>query len=153
MAPQNNQSLRIGTAQDAVALATNAFAEQLYILPSARRSARQSSYRDPVRVFQVLALLAFFGTSNGEFSQVLKSVMGGKARWRRKDSSETVKTFRDKRRWLDSAGVTRLFERHVTLGGGEAADSCVQIYYRVNAKGKIEIAWVGKHLPTVSKNT
>lgn len=79
--------------------------------------------------------------------------MGGKARWRRKDSSETVATFSDKRRWPDSAGNVRLFERHVTLGRGETADMCAQLYYRVGANGRIEIAWVGEHLPTVSKNT
>lgn len=75
------------------------------------------------------------------------------ARWRRKDSPETVAAFSDKRRWSDSTGVTQVFERHVTIGRGEASDACIQIYYWVSPAGKVEIAWVGEHLPTVSKNT
>jgi hypothetical protein len=41
----------------------------------------------------------------------------------------------------------------VTLGGSVNPQRCLQLYYDVLSDGRIEIAWVGEHRPTVGKDT
>ena len=38
-------------------------------------------------------------------------------------------------------------------GGGVDAQRCAQIYYDIAGDGRVELAWVGEHRPTVSEDT
>lgn len=139
-----------GTATEAVALAEACFPERLIILPSARSSAGVSPFRDPSRILQVLALLAFFGRHDGDLEAALEKALGAQARWRPRDSPDTSARFGTQRTW---GGGRKLFRRHITLGHGDDAQRCAQVYYDVTADGRIELAWVGEHPPTVSEDT
>lgn len=115
--------------------------------PSALESAEDSPFRDPGRVFESLALLAFFGRHDGDYEAAFQKVAGGSARWRPRDSPETVSGFGSQRTWADRDGKRKLFRRHITLGHGVDTQRCAQIYYDVASDGRVEVAWVGEHRP------
>jgi len=117
------------------------------------RSARKSGYLHPVRAFHALALLAFFGRYDGELKAALETSLGGQARWRPKDSNATIGAFGQDRSWPGLDGKPHVFGKHVTLGGGGQDRAYLQVYYRVGESGRIEVAWVGEHRRTVSRDT
>ena len=139
------------TVTAALALAEKVLGERLIVLKSARASAEESPYREPQRVLDVLLVLALAG--QGDVDAVIKQVFGNAARWKPRDSPETSRAFGAQRTWMGSDGVKRLFTRHVTLGHGVDARTCLQVYYDVTSEGRIEVAWVGEHRPTVSVDT
>jgi hypothetical protein len=136
---------------DALARAETTYPDQLIVLRSARASAADSPYRDPGRVLFVLLLLANCDASS--FGEVLNKAVGSTARWKPRDSPETVAKFGKDRTFTDSTRTPKLFTRHVTLGHGVNSKKCLQIYYDVLGDGRIEIAWVGEHRSTVSEDT
>jgi len=139
------------TVSGALARAEALFTDRLIVLRSARASAEDSPYREPARVFFVLALLAYCDA--GGVGEVIQRSLGGMAKWRPKDSPETVATYRRERTWTDSTGTPKLFGRHITFGGKKDPRTCLQVYYDVLSDGRVEIAWVGEHRPTVSEDT
>lgn len=141
------------TALEALSLAEMCFPDRLLVLASARASAETSPYRDPSRIFESLALLAFFGRHDGECEAAFQKVTGAGARWRPKDSPDTTARFGNQRTWAGGDGKRKLFRRHITLGHGVDAQRCAQIYYDVASDGRVELAWVGEHRPTVSEDT
>jgi hypothetical protein len=143
----------VGANEHALALAEASFPERLLVLASARASAKESSFRSPFMVFHVLVLLAFFGRHDGGLESAVDKVMGAQARWRPKDSPETTARFGRERTWVGSDGARKLFRRHITLGHGVDDQRCAQVYYDVANDGRIELAWIGGHRPTVSEDT
>ena len=141
------------TVLEALRLAETCFADRLVVLPSARAAADDSPFRDPGRIFESLALLGLFGRNDGDCEGAFQKVAGGGARWRPRDSPETVARFGTQRTWADSDGKRKLFRRHITLGHGVDTQRCAQIYYDVGSDGRVEVAWVGEHRPTVSEDT
>jgi hypothetical protein len=138
---------------DATKLAEQRFPDRLVVLPSAHASAIDSSFRDPERCFRVLTLLALFGQYDGVFSETLAKALGHAAEWKPKDSPSTTSKFGAQRTWTDAEGRRKLYFRHVTLGGSVNPTRCLQVYYDVLPDGRIEIAWIGEHRPTVGKDT
>jgi hypothetical protein len=136
---------------DALARAEATYPDKLIVLRSARASAADSPYRDPGRVLFVLLLLANCDASS--FGEVLNKAVGSTARWKPRDSPETVAKFGKDRTFTDSTRKPKLFTRHVTLGHGVNSKKCLQIYYDVLGDGRIEIAWCGEHRSTVSEDT
>ncbi len=139
------------TVAAALALAEVVLGDRLVVLKSARASAEESPYREPKRVLDVLLMLTLAGT--GDVDVVLKQVFGNAARWKPRDSPDTTRAFGAQRTWVGADGTKRLFTRHVTLGHGVDARTCLQVYYDVTTAGQIEVAWVGEHRPTVSVDT
>ena len=70
----------------------------------------------------------------------MQQVTGAGARWRPRDCPDTTTCFGGQRTWADT-------------DGGVDVQRCAQIYYDVAGDGRIEIAWVGEHRPTVSDDT
>ena len=141
------------TVLEALRLAEACFADRLVVLPSARAAADDSPFRDPGRIFESLALLGLFGRNDGDCEGAFQKVAGGGARWRPRDSPETVARFGTQRTWADRDDKRKLFRRHITLGHGVDTQRCAQIYYDVGSDGRVEVAWVGEHRPTVSEDT
>ncbi|MBC8068093.1 MAG: hypothetical protein IAG13_07155, partial [Deltaproteobacteria bacterium] len=137
----------------ALQLAQARFPDRLAVLPSAHASALDSAYRDPERCFRVLALLAMFGGHDGTFADVLTKALGHAAEWKPKDSPQTIAKFGGQRTWTSVEGQRKLYSRHVTLGGSVSPQRCLQVYYDVLSDGRVEVAWVGEHRPTVGKDT
>lgn len=157
-AEQQRDELAEGATQledvsDAVELAKSLFADKLVILHSAHASALDSVYRDADKVFRVLVVLAMFGHHDGTFAETLIKALGHSAEWKPKDSPSTIAKFGTQRTWTSSDGQRKLYARHVTLGGSVNPQRCLQIYYDVLSDGRVEIAWVGEHRPTVGKDT
>lgn len=142
----------LGSVRAATRLAKRRYADRLVVLPSAEASARASAFRDPERIFRVLTLLALFGHDDRVLRENLERVFGRAAKWKSKDSPQTVARFGDTRRWKGEDGVTKLFGRHVTVGGSVDPERCLQVYYDVMTDGRVEVAWVGEHRPTVSRD-
>lgn len=139
------------SVSDALTRAETTYPDRLIVLRSARASADDSPYRDPGRVLFVLLLLANCDASS--FGEVLNKAVGSTARWKPRDSPETVAKFGKDRTFTDSTRKPKLFTRHVTLGHGVNSKKCLQIYYDVLGDGRIEIAWCGEHRSTVSEDT
>lgn len=91
------------------------------------------------------------GETLGDLEAALDRVLGTQARWRPRDSQATTTTFGAQRTWVDRNGARKLYSRHLTLGHGVDAQRCAQIYYDVTSDGRIELAWIGEHRPTVSE--
>lgn len=138
---------------EALAEAGRRFDEVLVVLPSATSAAESSGYRDPERVFRVLALLALFGRNDRRFELALGDALGNAARCKPRNSPQTVAAFGIQRTFIASDGRPKLFARHVTLGHGVDSSKCLQVYYDILSDGRIEIGWCGEHRPTVSVNT
>lgn len=136
----------------ATSLAAARYDDRLVLLPSAESSARASAFRDPERVFRVLTVLALFGHDDGLLRDTLEKAFGRAAKWKPRDSPETTAKFGDSRRWKGVDGEPKLFRRHLTIGGSVNAERCLQIYYDVLPDGRIEVAWIGEHRPTVSRD-
>jgi len=82
----------------------------------------------------------------------------GRVRWAasaggRETAPETSSRFGPQRTWADSEGQRKLFRRHITLSHGVDAQRCAQIYYDIASDGRVEVAWVGEHRPTVGEDT
>jgi hypothetical protein len=86
-------------------------------------------------------------------ADALEKALGSQARWRPRDSPDTTSRFGAQRTWSDRSGARKLFRRHMTVGHGVDPQRCAQVYYEVAADGKVELAWVGEHRPTVSEDT
>lgn len=142
----------LGSVIAAVRLAKRRFHDRLIVLPSAEASALASTYRDPERVFRVLAVIALFGGGDRSLREALDTAFGRGAKWKAKDSPQTLARFGGSRHWKCGQGTPKLFSRHVTLGGSVDAARCLQIYYDRAEDGRLEIAWVGEHRPTVSRD-
>jgi hypothetical protein len=140
------------TVLEALKLAEACFADRLVVLPALARRPRTRPSAIPERIFESLALLAFFGRNDGDCEAAFQKVPGAALAGGR-DSPETVSRFGTQRTWADSDGKRKLFRRHITLGHGVDTQRCAQIYYDVVSDGRVEVAWVGEHRPTVSEDT
>jgi hypothetical protein len=157
-AEQQRDELAEGATQledvaDAVELVKALFPDKLVILNSAHASAIDSVYRDAEKVFRVLVVLAMFGSHDGTFAESLIKALGHAAEWKPKDSPSTIAKFGAQRTWTGFDGSRKLFARHITVGGSVNPQRCLQIYYDVMSDGRVEVAWVGEHRPTVGKDT
>jgi hypothetical protein len=141
------------TPASALALAEVLFADDLVVTKAARKAAHRSPFRDGHLVFEVLALLALHAAHGGDATSCVQQALGNKARWRSKDSKETVATFRSERTVTGCDGARSSLRTHVTLGHGPRADACLQIYYQLDAQGRVEVQHCGEHKCTVSHDT
>ncbi len=137
------------SVSEAVAFATEDCPHLLF-LDSSCSSAEASPFKRPGEVYEALSNMnnvAAVWAKNlgaGDLRQMLKDAGLGK-----RVSSSISQTSKGK--WGDEYTFTydnkrRLFEWHVTLGAG-AADTCASIHFLPDqARGKLVIGHVGKHL-------
>ena len=92
-------------------------------------------------------------THRGSISERIHETFGARARYKAKDSPETMTKFGTERTFRESPRTRREMQQHVTLGHGMRPDASLQIYFEIGAKGVVDIAYVGSHLSTVSENT
>lgn len=140
------------TVADAVRTARNDFSDQLHFLESAQKSASNSPYGNPERVYQCLEALAQVGMewqqNDGQLGRGWKAALTelGFGADYKAEISQTAKG-----KWGDEyrfkyRGEKRLFEEHITLGAKQA-DKCMSIHwYRDDKIRKLVIGWCGRHL-------
>lgn len=136
---------------DALRLAASAFGDVLVILDSAYRSAEDCAFRQPKLLFRVLSVLAMSTAGSLPINETLVASCGRQARWKPKDCPQTMRAWGTDREFTSSTG--ELYENHVTLGHGVKPGSSMQIYYRTLTDGRVEVAYAGTHLRTVSHDS
>jgi len=141
----------IRSVEQALELAHKLLPHRLTVLDSAWKTARQCRFRDPQLVAEVVLFLGL-STNAQDLGTLTKNTFGGKVRWRPKEGPDTMKRFGKLREFARANGERHEFRKHFTLGGTERPDKCCQIHYEVFGT-VVEIARVGEHLPTVSRDT
>jgi hypothetical protein len=148
------KAFKVTCVEDAVRIASLLYPERLRFFVSALDGAKDSIYRKPQEVFDVLMFLAVVGsTHRGSISERLHETFGARVRYKAKDSPETMTKFGTERTFRESPRTRREMQQHVTLGHGMRPDASLQIYFEIGGKGVVEVAYVGSHLSTVSENT
>jgi hypothetical protein len=148
------KAFKVTSVEDAVRIASVLYPERLRFFDSAWDGAKDSIFRKPQEVLDVLLFFAVVGpTHRGSIGERLHETFGARARYKAKDSSETMTKFGSERAFRESPRTRREMQQHVTLGHGMRPDASLQIYFEIGAKGVVEIAYVGSHLSTVSENT
>ena len=148
------KAFKVSCVEDAVRIASMIYPERLRFFDSAWDGAKDSIFRKPQEVFDLLMFLAVVGpTHRGSISERLHETFGARARYKAKDSPETMTKFGTERMFRESPRTRREMQQHVTLGHGMRPDASLQIYFEIGAKGVVDIAYVGSHLSTVSENT
>ena len=138
---------------DALSLAEMLYPNRLVFSPRSRKSAADSAFRDGVRVFEVLTVIAMTSKNPSELRARMQSTFGCSARWRSSDSKPTATTFAASRRHTNVRGEATTLSEHITLGHGEKPGATLQIYILRLGDGRIEIAHCGDHLETVAVDT
>jgi hypothetical protein len=148
------KAFKVTRVEDAVRIASLLYPDRLRFFDSAWDGAKDSIFRKPQEVFDVLMFLAVIGpTHRGSISERLHETFGARARYKAKDSPETMTKFGTERTFRESPRTRREMQQHVTLGHGMRPDASLQIYFEIGANGVVDIAYVGSHLSTVSENT
>jgi hypothetical protein len=137
---------------DAMQTASKDFSEQLLFLDSAKKSASNSPYGNPARVYECLEALAQvcmeWQQNNGQLGRGWKAALT-ELGFGSDYKAEISQTARGK--WGDEyrfqyLGEKRPFEEHITLGAKQA-DKCMSIHwYRDDTTRKLVVGWCGRHL-------
>lgn len=148
LAEETFESEKPGTVLEALEAAA-AEHSLLDVWPSARASASESHFARPDHVHRALAAIAEVGQLYLEQRRTRKPLGKLEDRFEERgfkyapsDSQTTITKYGSERTFKK-----KLFERHLTLGGGDR-QNCLQIYFDFDdAKDSIQIAYCGVHLP------
>ncbi len=134
--------------REAVSLAQEEFAETLVFLPSAVKSADDSPYLDPARVFALFAALdgvARAVKARGGLGEDLHAVLLRAGFEYKPHISMTSEGKHGDEYHFGYQGERKLFESHVTLGGSHNPQECLSVHWRREGPERFVIAWCGKH--------
>lgn len=122
--------------------------------PSARDSASESHFARPDHVLRALSALAEVGQLYFEQRRTRRPlgsieslfVERGNFKYAPSDSQTTITKY-GKDRTFTRDGGKKLFERHLTLGGGDR-QNCLQIYFDFDDSERVvQVGYCGVHLP------
>jgi len=134
--------------REAVALAQEEFADTLLFLPSALKSADDSPYHDPAKVFTLFAALdgvARAVKSRGGLGEELHAVLLRSGFEYKPHISMTSEGKHGDEYHFSHNGERKLFENHVTIGGSHNPQECLSVHWRRDSADRFVIAWCGKH--------
>jgi hypothetical protein len=149
-----------GTVADALDRAAEHFPDTLEIWEEAKRSAEESSFGNPAKVYDALSAIAEVGRA------YLHAREGGpplgpiEHAFRRRvpfkytsfESRTTMSIFGGER-VFSHHGKKRQMRRHLTLGGG-TTNNCLQIYFEFDEESKrVLVGYCGRHLPYSRQRT
>ena len=135
--------------REAVALAQEEFAETLLFLPSAVKSAEESPYKNPTRVFTLFAALdgvARAVRSRGGLGEELHAVLLRSGFEYKPHISMTSEGKHGNEYHFVHNGERKLFENHVTIGGSHNPQECLSVHWRRDSAERFVVGWCGKHL-------
>lgn len=120
---------------------------------SATKSAGASRFARPELVYHALEAIAEIGRLYQEQRETKASVGSLEARFEERgfkyapSDSQTTLTKYGGDRTFTNGSHRRLFERHLTLGGGDR-QNCLQVYFDFDTtEDRVDIAYCGMHLP------
>ncbi len=145
---------------DALVIAEVEFGDVLTVWTDARRSAQQSPFSSPGKVYRALKAIAevgrdYFrshetGVTLGPVEQAFASRVPFK--YTGFESKMTMNRFGDER-IFHHHNQSRQMQRHLTLGGG-TTNNCLQIYFDFDdANRRVLIGYCGKHLQYYRQRT
>jgi len=148
------------TVVDALRAAVAEFADVLTLWEDATRSAEQSLYASPAKVFQALQAIAavgrdYFqaqsgGPSLGPVDQAFHTRVPFKYTG---FESQTTLSLYGAERVFHHGEQSRQMQRHLTLGGGQTSN-CLQIYFEFDdATRRVLIGYCGRHLSYYRQRT
>ncbi len=134
---------------DAVDMARAEFTDTFMFLPSALKSAADSPYLYPRRVFDLFAALdevMHAIRDAGRAGEDLHAAMLKRGfDYKPHVSATSVGKFGDEYTFVVD-GVRRLFENHVTLGKGHNPQDCLSVHWvRDDGRRRFVVGWCGKH--------
>jgi len=148
------------TVADALRAAADEFADVLVVWEDAERSAEQSLFGSPGKVFQALAAVAevgraYFAARDGgpPLGPVDRAFLGLVPFKYPCFESQTTRNLFGAERVFHHRGQSRQMQRHLTLGGG-TTNNCLQIYFDFdNAARRVLVGYCGRHLPYARQRT
>jgi len=154
--PQPSECSTVGEALDR---ASAEFAESIIVWDSARRSAEDSPFARPMRVYE--ALMAIHEVCQAHYLARAKSKSIGP--WEKAfeqrgfkyaaHESEMTMNLYGKERDFSHQGRRKRMQKHITIGGGDR-ENCLSIYFDPNdGLRKIDIGYCGLHLQFYNQRT
>jgi hypothetical protein len=135
---------------EAVDLAADEFGHTLRFLPSALRSAADSPYQYPDRVYKLFRALDEIGRSARTRGGLGESVFDALRRHGFEYKPHISVTSEGKygsEYTFEYAGQRRVFDHHVTLGSSHNPRECLSVHWvRDEANGWFVVGWCGRHL-------
>jgi len=145
--------ITIESAEDAVRLAQQAFADQLVFLDSCMKTIKECQYREPQRIYDALSTLADLhkmyaegrkGLSRKSYIQSKGFVFGGGI------AKHTKKKDRERYHFSHKGKILKCYE-HIGQGKDLDPKSCFRIYYEFS-DGMAYIGHIGRHLDSILTN-
>lgn len=150
VAPPPLKEASFATVADAYQMAKKEFAGPLLFLDSADRSAAESPFKSPERVYELFEALHLVAREwrerKGALGQSWNDAMRDLGFDYRDQVSATTKGKWRKDYEFPYKGQSRLFERHITLGAKQA-DKCLSVhFYRDDEDLVLVVGHCGRHL-------
>ena len=138
------------TPGEAVDLAADEFADTLRFLPPALRSAADSPYQYPEKVYKLFRALDEIGRAirtRGELGESLFDALQRHGFEYKPHISVTSEGKYGGEYTFEYGGRKHLFEHHVTLGSSHSPRECLSVHWlRDDTAGRFVIGWCGRHL-------
>lgn len=142
------------SAGEALRSAAEDFADVLVVWEGARRSAEQSPFRTPSKIYRALQAIAevgrdyFQARDGGAPLGPVEQAFACRVPFKYTGfESQTTLHLYGAERVFHHADVNRQMQRHLTLGGGDT-NNCLQIYFDFDdASRRVLIGYCGRHLP------
>lgn len=142
------------TAEDALRAAAEDFADALVVWEDARRSAEESPFRTPGKVYRALQAIAevgrdyFLARDGGAPLGPVERAFACRVPFKYTGfESQTTLHLYGAERVFHHKDESRQMQRHLTLGGGDT-NNCLQIYFDFDdASRRVLIGYCGRHLP------
>jgi hypothetical protein len=159
-APTPTSERTFASVAEVVRAAAEDFADVLAIWENAQRSAEQSSFRTPSKVYRALEAIAevgrvyFQARDGGPPLGPVEHAFACRVPFKYTGfESHTTMHLHGAERVFHHDNQSRQMQRHLTLGGGET-NNCLQIYFDFDdASRRVLIGYCGRHLPYYRQRT
>jgi hypothetical protein len=153
-----HEELELSNVWQALEKGEQKFADILIIWEDAKKSAKQSNFGRPIKVYEALNAIAvvgrrYFDKEKGKLIDGLDKAFEQRGfKYAAKESQNTINMY-GKQRDFNNKGQKQRMQKHLTLGGGDRTN-CIQIYFEFNSETKrVDIGYCGVHLDYYNKNT
>jgi len=156
---QTQEPVEFHSVIDALRAAKNQFEGLIEVYDCALKSASDSQYSNPDKIFQTIEAISEVSREHFEAARAEASIGPWEKafeqrgfHYKPKESEMTMNLHGKERDFAHDGKKTRM-EKHITIGGGDRTN-CIQIYFEPNSETeKIEIGYCGPHLPYYSQRT
>lgn len=152
------EELELSNVWHALEKGEQEFDDILIIWEDAKKSAKQSNYGRPTKVYEALNAIAvvgrrYFGIDKSKLIDGLDKAFKERGfKYAAKESQNTINMY-GKERDFNNKGQKQRMQKHLTLGGADRTN-CLQIYFEFNSQTKrVDIGYCGVHLNYYNQKT